>query len=93
MMSIGGFAGVVGNENFDERARPDLPYKRVGFRAPSRRRPDHGIDGQAEALLSAIGGIVDILPSRPTNDKDVQVIRRFSRLLLIPGCPRAKNQH
>jgi hypothetical protein len=92
-MSIGGFADVVGYENFDERARADLPYKRVGFRAPSCQRPDHGIDGQAEALLSAIGSIVDIFPSRPANDKDVQIIRRFARLLLIPGCPRAKNQH
>jgi hypothetical protein len=92
-MSIGSFAGVIGYENFHERARPDLPYERVGFFAPSFRRPDHRIDGQNEALLSAIGRIIDILPSRTANDKDVQVIRRFTWLLLKPGCPRTKNQH
>jgi hypothetical protein len=93
-MSVGGLAGVViGHENFHERARPDVLHERVGFLAPRFRGPDHRVDGKTEALLSAIGSIIDILPSRATNNKDIQVIRRFTWPLLIPGCPGTKNQH
>ena len=68
-------------------------HKRVGLLAPRVRGADYGVDGQTEALLGAIGSIIDILPSRTANNKDIQVIRRFPWLLLIPGCPRTKNQH
>ena len=70
-----------------------MPHERIGFLAPRFCGPDHGVDWQAEALLSAIGSVIDILPRWMANHEDIQVIRRFAWPLLVPGCPGTENQH
>jgi hypothetical protein len=48
---------------------------------------DDGVDGQAEALLGAVGGVVDGVAGGLADNQDVEVVRGRAGLLVVAGGP------
>lgn len=53
---------------------------------------DDGVDGLVEALLSAVGRVVDVVAGGLADDQDVEVMRRRAWVLAVAGCPGPKDQ-
>lgn len=73
-----GGAVVIRHQDCHERAGLDLPDKRVRCQAPRICGADYRVNGHPEALLGAVGGVVDIVAAGPTDNQDIYVMRRLA---------------
>ncbi len=59
---------------------------------PGSGSADDGVDRLAEALLGAVGRLVDVAAEGLADDQDVQVMRRRAGVLVIAGGPGPEDQ-